>query len=804
MSEATQLQIARRLVALEVGAGSMRTARQRLREMRARKSADLWVYEVAADLAVMAGDDQELKECEDSLRELEGPAGSLWRYVRAIRTLESGSDSIEAARQANHLLEEIQSTRPAWPQTFVLRGRIEQRLGRIQQAAESYELALRAGARNLTTFQWLMATLYKDGRFTDAASYIRQVGQMATFSGDSSSQAAPANLRAGRLESALRVARAAAELRPADALPQVWFGQTLALSGKSAEAEDVLKNAVLLAPRDIRTRSALVWFYARERRTDEARKTLDELAAKIEMTPLERLLVLARGYDLIGDREQAEQHYRQALAAKKNDPRLFEEAGQFYFRFDHHRALEMFQQALALDRKSPEARRGVALLTGLHGTDADWSRAIALLEETDTSEKNAIVDVRLEATLLLMRGGTENAEKAANILDRLIDAQQAPVPGDRLLLARAWEELAKLEDARRQFEIALGENDAPAFLIAYVEFLNRHDLRQEADRALARLEEKDPANLRALELRVEWMDRSARGSEIEACVDRALTARLEAAKEPAQKAALLRFSAELLTRARLFDGAEKRLREAAALVPSGGETLAIWLARRGRIDDAIAVCLERSSTNRAFRDAAILIRLLAVAAGRSETTRAEAMPAVEKTLAAAFASDNEKERVQLLTEMAVLRVMQGRDDEALALYEEALAKAPDSVVVLNNYAVLLSDMPGRADDALRYVDKALAAVPDSPEVLDSRALVLIGLGRHAEARETLERLCRANKRNARYRLHLAIAERHLLETEKSRANIEQAVKDGLHDELLTPSERRELQKIAGELSAASN
>jgi tetratricopeptide (TPR) repeat protein len=802
--ETTESQIARRLVALDVGAGSMRSARQRLRELRKRRSADLWIYEVAADLAVMAGDDAELKECEDALRELEGPAGSLWRYVQAVRILESGSDSIEAARQANRLLEEIQSSRPAWPQTFVLRGRIEQRLGRIQQAAESYELALRAGARNLTTFQWLMATLYKDGRYTDAASYIRQVGQVAAFSGSASSQAAPANLRAGRLESALRVARAAAELRPADALAQVWFGQTLALSGQAAEAEEVLQNSVRLAPKDIRTRSALVWFYARERRTDEARQTLDELTATIEMTPLERLLVLARGYDLVGDREQAERQYRQALVARKNDARLLEEVGQFYFRFDHNRALDMFQQALALDRKSPQARRGVALLTGLHGNDADWSRAIALLEEADASEKNATVDSRLEATLLIMRGGAENAQRAVDVLGRMIDAQEATVPGDRLLLARACEELEKLDDARRQFEVALGENDAPEFLIAYVEFLNRHDLRQDADRALARLEERDPANLRALELRTDWMNRSGRGSEIEAHVDRALRPRFEAAREPAQKAALLRFAADLLTRTRLFDGAEKRLREAAALVPSGYEKLAIWLARHGRLDEAIPVCLERSSKDGAIRDAAVLIRLLTVAAGSSETTAAESLPAVKKALAAAFASENEKGRVQLLTEMAVLRVMQGRDDDAVSLYEQALAKAPESVVVLNNYAVLLSEMPGRADEALRYIDRALAAVPGSFEVLDSRALVLIGLGRHDEARETLERLCRANKKNARYRLHLAIAQKHLLETEKSRANIEQAVKDGLNEELLTPSERRELQKIAGDLSAARN
>jgi Flp pilus assembly protein TadD len=86
------------------------------------------------------------------------------------------------------------------------------------------------------------------------------------------------------------------------------------------------------------------------------------------------------------------------------------------------------------------------------------------------------------------------------------------------------------------------------------------------------------------------------------------------------------------------------------------------------------------------------------------------------------------------------------------------------------------------------------------ELIDSKALVLINAGRFQEAHEMLDRLCRLNRKNPRYRLHLAIALHHLEEQDKSRGEVEQAVENGLSKELLTPSERREWRKIAGQVA----
>src|SRR4029077_12300718 len=128
----------------------------------------------------------------------------------------------------------------------------------------------------------------------------------------------------------------------------------------------------------------------------------EELIAKIEMTPIERQLVLARGFDLIGDRPLAESHYRRARGDHPPDARLLEEIGRFYYRFDHEKSLEAYRTALEIDPKSDESRRSVATLWGLIGSGADWSRALELLE-TDQS-KSQTDDRRLEVSLLLLRG----------------------------------------------------------------------------------------------------------------------------------------------------------------------------------------------------------------------------------------------------------------------------------------------------------------------------------------------------------------------------------------------------------------
>ena len=787
----------RQLIAMEIDAGAMQSARRRLLELRNAKSLDLWVYETAVDLALMAGDHADLSECERQLKTVEGPAGTLWRFIQAIQLLESSQEVPDAVRQANKLVGEIETARPNWPLARVLRGRVAESQGHLSDATDLYEQALRSGARTLTTFQWLVSALYRQNRFADAAAYIGQSGQMAATSGEFASQAIPASLRAGRVDDALRMARAAAELRPTDPSVQVWHAQTLTLAGKPDAALGAFRKALELAPQDSRAWSALVWFYAHQQRLPEARQILQEMIAKVKTSEFERELVLARGSDLIGDHRVAEQHYRQALVGHEKDVKLLEELGRFYLRIDQDKALDAFQQALAVDPKSAEARRTLALLLGMRGSEADWSRALGLLDANDKS--TAADDQRLQATLLLVRGGTEGAQKGVDLLTRLVNQQDQARPGDRLLLARAFEDLNQLDNACKQYEAALKGSEPPAYLALYIEFLNRHSMLEQAERKLSRLEAKDPSHPRLLELRVNWLNVSKRSSEIEATVDRALAPRIEAARSSSQKVTLLHAAADLFARVKLDQAVEKKLRQIAAIETDGYGALAVWLAEHSRLEESLAIIVEKAAPADIPRKALLIVRVLTIAASRGEPKPTNSA-AAEQVFVAAFSS---QPNATLLFETGVLRIMQGRNADAIGLYERALAKDPENPSILNNLAIALSEIPDRRADALRLIDKALAKLPASTELLDSKALVQMNAGRYQEARDILTRLCRLNRKNPRYRLHLAVVLYQLQEINPSRIEVERAVVDGLENELLTPAERRQWRQITNQVAEVS-
>lgn len=801
-TDASRESLLRRLVSAYIEIGSIAKARERLNEARTLKASDLWVYEKAADLALMAGDATDLQRCESELTELEGPIGTLWRYFRALRLLDDGhnANGKPDLQQASQLLGEIEGLRPAWPNTYVLRGRISERnphLG-IAQAAENYQQALRLGARNLTTYQWLISALYRRNRFADAADYIRTVGQVGTLSADLANLAVPAQLQAGHIEDALRVARAAAEGRPGDAIAQLWYAQTLTLSGSPREAETVYSLALKIAPGKIETWSGMLWFLTHEKRQDEARKLLQKMLTAVEMNPRDRRLVAARGSDLIGDRAEAEKSYQEAIGVYPNDVELLEELGRFYFKFDHEKAINAYRTALSINPASTEARRVLALLLGLRGTTDDLTNAMQFLR--DDRQSMAVEDRRLEIALLLLRGssdirgGKEPFREAAELAQKLIDSEEKPNPADRLLLAKALEELGDIDSAERQLAAVVETSEQPAFLAVFVEFLTRHDRLEQAALKLAILEENEPDAARTLQLKVALLERSHTPDEIEPAVDRFVVSQLELAKADEQKAAVLSLAVNILTQAKLYDAAEAKFRALVTIRPSSYGLYANWLAARGRVDEALALCRNQSSITDPDRIASTMIQVLTIAASQSDHSLAEEV--LSEALAAVPSMDQSD--IQLLLELGVLRVMLGKDEEAIPFYEQALAREPGNVAVLNNLALVLAETRDRTNEAVQHIDKALAVTPNSAELLDTRALVLMATGNVPEARDIFEQLCRTNPRNSRYRLHLAVALHQLNNSDESRLHAERAIHDGLMNEFLTPAEHRMVDLISGD------
>jgi tetratricopeptide (TPR) repeat protein len=83
--------------------------------------------------------------------------------------------------------------------------------------------------------------------------------------------------------------------------------------------------------------------------------------------------------------------------------------------------------------------------------------------------------------------------------------------------------------------------------------------------------------------------------------------------------------------------------------------------------------------------------------------------------------------------LAIARLHEGRHDEAIKLYDQALAAATDDLILLAESTDVLV-CAGRAADALARLDRVIAELPDPPSWVHwNRAFALLGLGRLDEA-----------------------------------------------------------------------
>jgi Tfp pilus assembly protein PilF len=843
--------ILRGLVALEIDTGAFQSAWDRLARLREAETSELWVYEQMADLALVKGDRAEVDSCAKKLEKLD-KEGVLGKYFRVILMLDSSKNEHATMANVQQLFAQIQAARPSWPALDVLTGFIAghmaktaesrsqnaeraakfadqkkldaesagklgeaarhkaesaekreeakqlkaQSAAKYAEAISHLEHGVSTGARSVAALERLMDLLYHENRYEEASSYILRRRQNASLTGGSLSQAIPAFIRAQRVGDALRLALAAVELKPKDVGSLVWYAQCLALDNQPEKAEEQLLKAVKMAPTEIRAWDGLIWFYIRQRRSADVRQALEQLVAKVELSASRSEIVQAKVLTAIGDREAAETHYQRALAEDKSDAQLCEEVGMFYLSVDQEKAFGLFQQALKIDSKSGSARRMIALIAGLRGTNAELARVINILGQGD--EGNIADKRRMQAASLLLKGGPERCRDAVKLLVELIKSAKQPLPGDRLLLARAYAELKEPAEAQQQYEIVIKAHDDPLFQILFASFLNRFDRLADSDRWLTQLEKSDRDKRDVLELRCDWLKRSQRTPEIEALVDGFLERQFQTSKDSEQQLALLRYAVQIFTVFQLDDAVERKFREIVSRNPANYRPLAVWLAQHDRAEEALKLCLEERAGVSAAAAASVLVEVMTVVAYK----QADANIDTQAAEAAITAVSNSPEPPSaFLFNLGVLRAMQGKNDESIATYGKILEKDRDNAAVMNNLAAVLAETNGRQAEAVPYIEKAVAAYPKSLEVLDTKGIVLVGIGEFQEARKIFESILSSSPENPRAHLHLAMTLKHMGEEELERKHDQLALDKGVEREMLTPVERQYLREA--KISAAT-
>jgi putative PEP-CTERM system TPR-repeat lipoprotein len=96
----------------------------------------------------------------------------------------------------------------------------------------------------------------------------------------------------------------------------------------------------------------------------------------------------------------------------------------------------------------------------------------------------------------------------------------------------------------------------------------------------------------------------------------------------------------------------------------------------------------------------------------------------------------------------------GNLDGAIAIYEAALAKAPENPVALNNLSMLY-DVKKDSAKALNYAARAYKAAPGAPAIADTYGWMLFKQGKSTEALPLIETAAKGLPDNAEVQYHLA-------------------------------------------------
>ena len=96
------------------------------------------------------------------------------------------------------------------------------------------------------------------------------------------------------------------------------------------------------------------------------------------------------------------------------------------------------------------------------------------------------------------------------------------------------------------------------------------------------------------------------------------------------------------------------------------------------------------------------------------------------------------QRARLLFSVGTLRLLEGKNEDAIRLMRRTLELDPRHIDAMNNLSLLLSQNPQTIREAITYIDRAIEIAGESPELLDSKGWLLFKQGMPAEAEKLFQ------------------------------------------------------------------
>jgi tetratricopeptide (TPR) repeat protein len=523
-----------------------------------------------------------------------------------------------------------------------------------------------------------------------------------------------------RVKEAEEVMKQAHLIAPDDELVNRALASFYIVTRRAALAEPHLKK-VAEKSNDPRSQLMLADYYAASNRRGDAIPILEKLAAE-KNTYAKATLRLAQLDFAAGKRDAAEKLVDQVLAKEANNSEaLVAKSRLRYAAGNYDAALESAREAVAADPRS------VAALLALARTQMarrDNAAAAAAFKEALRLNPR-IPEAQLELAKLELAGGS--AESSVQLASRAVAAQPGN-PEARLLLARGLMARGDLARAEQEMRLLESRYADVARVQAQMGILNA----MKGDTAGARKSFE-----RALQIDPKLIDAVA---------------------------GLVSLDLHARNTAGAVATVEKQLAAGtpgADLLVLAGQTYAA-ANNQGKAEEMLRRAIDTDSAN--FQAYAVLGRLY-LAQKRLDEARAEFDALTKK----------QPRSVAAHTMVATILDYQNRKPEAKQRYEQILAIDPEAPVASNNLAWMLAEGGGNLDIALQLAQTAVRRLPDNPDVSDTLGWVYYRKGLPSLSIPPFQKSVEKNPKNATYRYHLGLAYAKVGDVENARTHLNEAV-----------------------------
>ncbi len=841
--ETDHVALARELINVKIARRDLEGVRPLLIQMVRDVPSDITSLRRLAEIELAAGNTKSVQDCESKLARIGGEGRAFALYFQVLRLL-MAADSPKApaiieARQAH---ANLISLRPTWAEAVTVGGLIDERQEDPDSAIIAYERAIALGEQRLFVYERLIGLLEGASRNIEAEKYLSRMREQIPLSQSLTMLESTIDLRRNELDEAIGAARRGVASRPEDAAARLWLGRMLFEKKLLPEAEIEFAKAIEIAPSDGRAWMGLVEFYVSTGQPKRAREKLTELAKSMAVNATAKNLIIAQGFELLGEREEAANYYSQAVQAAPQDAQVLLRVAAFYRQTDIDEAVDHARKAFALDHQ-PTAKRLLAALLTERSRDEDWAEAQRLLDDAPGEVATLGQDNRFRAALLARRGGAENLARAVLILEELVAREDPSSDADRMMLASLYEHQARisvnpeevkhcLEQAQVQFAFFCNRSPSrPNDLLAMIEFLLRHDFQSQArdwskkldtllsesdqpqlkfvalfarvclelndeinaEKWIKVLEKETPGVLPIITLRARLLEKMGKSAEVTPFVEAAAVQLIEKVESDEERIVVYQEIGNLYSNLGKHAAAETWYRKLSTALPQSFEPLADALVKQGRIREALELFQEQMSNPDTARPALVMLSII-----MTVSLDADARTEVNRLLGTALRMHPRDG--QLLTAAANWQVVQNQTGDAIKLYRRAIQINPRDPVALNNLATLLAETPDGRKEALQLIDRAIEIVGSEAGLLDTKGTILVFDGQSQQAVEVLKIATREPNSDPRFQFHLALAYHNLKAEAQAKAELQSALERDLEKQVLTTTERQLLSDLRTQLA----